>query len=157
MTTLLPKDISVISQLISNIDEKNQKIPFLTDILQHPIYKPLFTSLDEEDKQLIQQVLDEYISVKINNLTTKGGQLFRRFVENNQQLFDEFRALNEFPHLTSDPQFQQLGKHIEQEMFKLENILTSRMMRKSQGLNKTIEAFYTLIYSFFPLYGAIES
>jgi len=41
-------------------------------------------------------------------------------------------------------------------MFVLEGILTQAMIGRETGLGKTVEAFYTVVYSFFPLFSHIE-
>jgi hypothetical protein len=57
---------------------------------------------------------------KIENLTkTKGGQLFKRFFEAYTDLFRTFRNLNEDPSQDMK-KFQEIGKQVEHEMFKLE-------------------------------------
>ncbi len=58
---------------------------------------------------------------------TKGGQLFQRFFETQEELFWTFRDLNENPEDDMDL-FQRIGKQVEQEMFKLEGILTEKMV-----------------------------
>lgn len=52
----------------------------------------------------------------------------------------------------TDLKFQETGKQVEQEMFKLEGILTERMLKQEKGLDKVIDSFYKIVYTFFPKY-----
>jgi hypothetical protein len=38
----------------------------------------------------------------------------------------------------------------------LEGILTEKMLNQERGLDKVVEAFYNIVYLFFPRYNAIE-
>jgi hypothetical protein len=51
--------------------------------------------------------------------------------------------------------FQKVGKEIEQLLFTYEGILTEKMLNRAEGLDKTLDAFYSIVYMFFPLYGRI--
>jgi hypothetical protein len=69
---------------------------------------------------------------KIENLTkTKGGQLFKRFFEAYTDMFRTFRNLNEDPSQDMK-KFQETGKQVEHEMFKLEGILTDKMLKQEK-------------------------
>ena len=56
----------------------------------------------------------------------------------------------------TDPDFQSVGKQVEIEMFKLEGILTEKMLQQEKGLEKVVESFYNLVYLFFPRFNEIE-
>lgn len=56
----------------------------------------------------------------------------------------------------TDPKFQDTGRQVEQEMFKLEGILTERMLKQEKGLDKVIDSFYKIVYTFFPKYNKID-
>jgi hypothetical protein len=87
---------------------------------------------------------------------TKGGQLFIRLFESQNELFWKFRALNESEETASTPAFQAVGKQIEHELFKLEGILTEKMLKQEKGLDQVVGSFYNIVYLFFPRYNAIE-
>jgi hypothetical protein len=53
-------------------------------------------------------------------------------------------------------EFQKVGKQVEQEMFKLEWILTEKMFNQEKGLDKVVGSFYNIVYTFFPKYSLIE-
>ena len=55
-----------------------------------------------------------------------------------------------------DKDFQVVGKQVETEMFKLEGILTEKMLKQEKGLESVISSFYNLVYAFFPRYNEIE-
>ena len=86
---------------------------------------------------------------------TKWGQLFARFTETYPELFWEFRELNDRNN-TDSTSFQTLGKQVEIEMFKLEWILTEKMLKQEKGLDKVIDSFYTIVYLFFPRFSEVE-
>lgn len=100
-------------------------------------------------------IIDEYIREKLELIKkTKGGQLFARFAEAQSDLFWKFRRMND--PKASDPDFQKVGSQVETEMFKLEGLLTERMLKQEKGLEKVVESFQNLIYLFFPRFNEIE-
>jgi hypothetical protein len=104
----------------------------------------------------IQELIKTYIEDKIKGLKTKWGEMFRRFYALHKKDFRTFRELNADINCVETEQFQTLWKALEQELYKFEGILTQNMMKKPQGLDKTIWAYYDIVYSFFPLYGQIK-
>jgi len=146
-----------LRQIVSNIDENTQRVPYIQDIITHPIYGAFLQWLKKEEREELQQIIRNYIIQKIESLTTKWGQLFQRFYENHEDLFRSFRDLNSDENMLQIKEFHEEGKKVEKEMFELENILTAKMMKNAQWLEKTIDAFYTIVYSVFPLYSQIES
>jgi hypothetical protein len=77
-------------------------------------------------------MINEYLTEKIEGMTkTKGGQLFKRFFEAYTDLFRTFRNLNEDPEQDAT-KFQTIGRQVEQEMFKLEGILTDKMLKQEK-------------------------
>jgi hypothetical protein len=137
-----------------NIEEKKWSIPYFSDLENHETFGPIFKSVSSEDKIDIQHIINDYIADKIDGMTkTKWGQLFKRFYEAYNELFWKFRTLNE----TGEGNiFQETGKQVEQEMFKLEWILTERMLKQEKGLDKVIDSFYKIVYTFFPKYNKID-
>ena len=99
----------------------------------------------------------EELIEKITNPTTKWGEYFQRFYENQPDLFWKFWELNTDNEVdtSTGSEFQVLWKQVEMQMFNLENILTSRQMWW-KSTEKTVTAFYDLVASYFPLYGQIE-
>lgn len=94
---------------------------------------------------------------QINNPTTKWAEYFKRFYENHTELFWKFYELNHvaWVDISSGSEFQILWEQIEMELWKLENILTSRQIWW-RSTEKTVTAFYDLVESYFPLFGKIE-
>lgn len=149
------KEIEQIKNIIINIEEKKGSIPYFSDLENHEIFGPIFRSVSGEEKIDIQHIINDYISEKIDNMTkTKWGQLFKRFFEAYNELFWKFRTLNEGDNTGKD--FQETGKQVEQEMFKLEGILTERMLKQEKWLDKVIDSFYKIVYTFFPKYNKID-
>jgi hypothetical protein len=112
--------------------------------------------LNEEERAKIKKIIDEYIVSKIESMKTKWWLLFKRFWESNPELFWQFRDLNEKEENIEKPEFHEAGKKVEQEMFKLEWILTERMFKQEKWLDKVVWSFYNIVYNFFPKYGRIE-
>ena len=149
------QELEQIKQIIMNVEEKIGYIPYFSDLEKHPTFWPIFQSIGPEEKIEIQVVINEYIWEKINGMTkTKGWQLFKRFFEAYNELFRKFRTLNESD--TQTQEFQEIGRQVEQEMFKLEWILTDRMLKQEKWLDKVIDAFYKIVYTFFPKYNKID-
>ena len=99
----------------------------------------------------------EQLTEQIINPKTKGGEYFKRFYENQTDLFWKFWELNQndTTDTSTGSEFQTLGKQVEMHMFNLENMLTSRQMG-GKSTEKTVTSFYTLVENYFPLYGKIE-
>jgi len=153
---MLPQEQEQIKNLIANFESSREHIPYLRELESHPAFGPVFQSFSDEEKDAANLVIKEYIEEKIKSLKTKWGQLFRRYFENNNEKFREFRDLNKKEERTQEEPFQTLWKEIENEMFRLEWILTQAMMWREAGLAKTVEAFYNIVYNFFPLFSSVE-
>lgn len=145
-----------IINIISNLEQQKWYIPYFSDLETHPVYGNIFSHLDEKQRNEVKTIINEYMVEKIEGLTkTKGGQLFKRFFEAYTDLFRTFRKLNEDPSKDKH-NFQTTGKQVENEMFKLEWILTDKMLKQEKGLDKVIDAFYKIVYTYFPKYSQIE-
>ena len=148
------QEINQINSIITNMEEKKGYIPYFSDLENHETFGPIFKSVSAEDKIEIQHIINDYIAEKIEGMTkTKWGQLFKRFFEAYNELFRKFRTMNE---TGSDQTFQETGRQVEHEMFKLEWILTERMLKQEKGLDKVIDSFYKIVYTFFPKYNKID-
>ncbi|MDR0859447.1 MAG: hypothetical protein LBO09_00220 [Candidatus Peribacteria bacterium] len=105
----------------------------------------------------VQEVIQTYIENRISTLNkTKGGQLFVRFFEAQNALFWKFRELNESEETAGTAEFQNVGKQVEQELFKLEGILTEKMLKQEKGLDQVVGSFYNIVYLFFPRYNSLD-
>ena len=110
-----------------------------------------------KEREEIEQCIREYIENRITSLSkTKWWQLFQRFFESENDLFWKFRELNENDETASLEEFQVIWKQVEQEMFRLEGILTERMLKQEKWLDKVVESFYNIVYLFFPRYNSVE-
>ena len=146
-----------IFQLLANIEENKKIIPTFSDMCKHPLLWARFQAMKSNEKLEIQKCINEYIKNRIESLwKTKWWQLFKRFYEWQNELFWKFRELNENDEIASTMEFQNIWKKVEQEMFRLEWILTDRMLKQEKWLDKVIESFYNIVYVFFPRYGLIE-
>ncbi len=151
------EDKKNISALILTFAEQKQYVPFFEDFVAHPAYGPIFSALDDKDKQEVTTLIDNHINEKIYSYRTKGWQYFQRFFENNPTDFWAFRKLNRSDDLVKTPEFQSLGKKIEQEMFRYEWLLTESMLHRPEALDKVVGAFYNIVYYFFPRFWKIET
>lgn len=152
-----PQAKEQILQLLSNIEENKKIIPTFSDLCKHPILWSSFSSMNKNEKEEIKNIINEYIKSKVQTISkTKWGQLFQRFFEWQNELFWKFRELNENEETESSPEFQIIGKQVEQEMFRLEWILTERMLKQEKWLDKVVESFYNIVYMFFPRYNSVE-
>jgi len=143
-----------IRNIIINIEEKKWSIPYFSDLEKNETFGPIFKSVSADEKIEIQQIINDYITEKIEGMTkTKWGQLFKRFYEAYNELFRKFRTLNE---IWDGNIFQEIGKQVEQEMFKLEWLLTERMFKQEKWLDKVIDSFYKIVYTFFPKYNKLN-
>ena len=150
------QDLQQVRAIIENLHKSNKKVPYFTDLQQHNVYGQFFNDLDGEEIEKILNIIHDYIKESILNPKTKWGEMFQRFYVMNQDIFRRFRELNADESNTNTEEFQTLGKDIEEQLFKFEWILTQNMMKKPQGLDKVIGAFYDIVYSFFPLYNQIQ-
>jgi hypothetical protein len=146
-----------IFQLLWNIEESKKVIPTFSDMCKHPLLWARFSAMEGKEKAEIQECINEYVKMKIETLwKTKWGQLFQRFYESENELFWKFRELNENEESVSSPEFQKIWKIVENEMFRLEWILTDRMLKQEKWLDKVVDSFYNIVYEFFPRYNSVE-
>ena len=146
-----------IKGVISGIEETKKTIPTFSDLCKSQIFGSLFQSMNTNEKEEVKALINEYIEEKIHSLKkTNGEQLFKRFYETHTELFRSFRALNENDESTETPEFQTVGEEVEKEMFKLEGILTEKMIKQIKGLDQVLSSFYNIVYLFFPRYNSIK-
>lgn len=150
------KDLEQVRIIVENIDKQNKKVPYFKDLQNHGVYGQFFAHLDSEDILAIQELIKNYITEKIIGLKTKWWEMFKRFYALHKDDFRTFREMNADLSSVETSEFHELWKALEQELYKFEWILTQNMMKKPQGLEKTIGAYYDIVYSFFPLYGQIK-
>ena len=150
-----PQDKDQILLIIRNLDQQKKYVPYFSDLVEHPHYGVIFRWLDSEEIKQVQTCIDDYIKEELQGYKTKWGEMFRRFYALHQDVFREFRRLNGEPNAEDTDAFQTLGKTVESELYKFENMLTQTMMKKPQGLDKTLAAFYDIAYRFFPKYNLI--
>ncbi len=149
------QEIQQINQLIDNYTTHHKKVPFFNDLQNHPQFGVFFQGLDEKNTQRVQSILRDYIEEKISSFSTKWWTLFKRFYDVHGDLFWQFRQMNANPDAPEREDFQTLGQEIEQLLFTYEGILTEKMLNRAEWLDKTLDAFYSIVYMFFPLYGRI--
>lgn len=103
----------------------------------------------ESNDTLINEAIQELATSE----KTKGTQLFKRFYENDNALFRQFRQLNANPKNTSTQLFQEVGEQVVGKLRILEQILTDKMLKRDT--DKTITAFYDHVRLFFPLFDQV--
>lgn len=154
---LSPQELTQIQQIITNLYTSSKKIPYVQTLLQHPVYGQVFSTFDDEQITEVETAINQRIIDFLGRFTTKWGQLFARLLEIDADKFRAFRSLNADEKYVSTPEFQVLGRWAEDQLFKLEWILTAQMLKKSQGLDKTVGAFYEIAYAVFPYLDRVES
>ncbi|GHW02746.1 hypothetical protein AGMMS50249_5320 [candidate division SR1 bacterium] len=143
--------------ILSNIEESRKFIPTFSDLAQHPVFGIHFSQMKAEEKSEVNNLINTYITDRVHSFhKTKGGQLFIRFFESLPELFWRFRQLNENTDTASSAEFQTVGKQVESELFRLEGILTDKMINQEKGLDKVVESFYNIVYTFFPRFNMID-
>lgn len=146
-----------IKTIIKNLKEKLGYIPYLSNLENHKTFGPIIISLHPEDKEEIKEIIEQEIQDSINNTKTKWWELFKRFFEVNKLDFRKFRKMNDpQENNENNEKFQELGKKIEEELFKYEWILTEKMLKQEKWLEKVVESFYNIVYTFFPRLNEIE-
>lgn len=145
-----------IYTIISNYTDQNKRVPFVADLLDHATFGPIFSQLSDTDITMVRSIINQFVEEKLMTFSTKGWELFRRFYEVHTDLFWEFRKLNADKKTITTKEFQTIGKQVEQELFTYEGILTEKMLNRPEGLDKTIDAFYDIVYMFFPHYNTID-
>lgn len=150
------QDKKQILALIHTFIEQRTYVPFIEDFLKHPTYWPLFKSFKDTELTQVKAIIKDYIQENINWLRTKWGQYFQRFFESMNVEFRKFRELNSDEANLEKEEFHELWKKIEQEMFRLEWLLTESMLNRPESLDKVVWAFYNIVYMYFPLYGRIH-
>ncbi len=149
------QEIEQIKNILINMENSQKKIPYLSDLEQHSVFWAIFSQLSNQEKAEVEGIISSHLAEKIESIKkTKGGQLFARFVDAQPELFQAFRRANDSHYQGDD--FQTLGKAVETEMFKLEGILTEKMLKQEKGLDKVVDAFYNIVYLFFPRYNEID-
>jgi hypothetical protein len=101
------------------------------------------------DEATIKDAIHELASSE----KTKGTHLFKRFYENDNALFWQFRTLNADPKNISTSSFQEIGEQVVGKLRILEQILTDKMLKRDT--DKTITAFYDHVRLFFPLFDQV--
>lgn len=148
-------EIEQIKNILLNLESSKKRIPYLSDLQKHPVFWNIFCNLSKKEEEEINNVIKEYIDEKLELIKkTKWWQLFSRFAESNPELFRKFRELND--SISDDKNFQELWKQVETEMFKLEGILTEKMLKQEKWLDKVVDSFYNIVYLFFPRFNEIE-
>lgn len=152
-----PAEEQQVIFVINQLTKQKKSIPFLQDLDGHTLYGPFFHDLSPEERDEVKSMIRSVITDTIASLKTKWWEMFQRFYELHEELFWEFRVLNGSESNLSNKKFHEVGVKIEQHLYHFEQILTKNMMRKPQWLEKVTDAFYDIAYTFFPLYGRIES
>ena len=122
------QEIEQIRNILTNIENSQKKIPYLSDLKKHTVFWPIFSSLSQKEETEVENVIADYINEKIELIK-------KEYTEKD---------------------FQSLWKQVETEMFRLEGILTEKMLKQEKGLDKVIDSFYNIVYLFFPKFNEIE-
>ena len=147
---------SQIENIVNNFLEAKGYFPFLIDLEWHPVFGPIFKTLEVDKKKEVSKLIDEMIVEKIKWYKTKWWELFWRFFEVNEDMFWAFRDMNCNDNFAQTREFQELGTKLENEIFKYEGILTEKMLDQEKWLDKVVWSFYNIVYSYFPKLNLVE-
>lgn len=146
-----------VSSILTGITKDLKHFPYRHELIGHHMFGSVFASMNDTEKQEIESTILTMIQDHITTPKTLGGEYLQRFYENHNDLFRDFREANRDKSQTDSSHFQNLGKQVEEEIYKLEALLTQRQTGKNaKWLEKTIDAFYDLITLYFPYYGKIS-
>ena len=145
-----------IVNIVNNFLEAKWFFPFLVDLETHPMFWPIFKTLESDKKKEVEKIIDEMIVEKIKWYKTKGWELFWRFYDVNEDIFWKFRDMNCNDNFAQTKEFQELWNKIESEIFKYEWILTEKMLDQEKWLDKVVGSFYNIVYSYFPKLNLVE-
>ena len=113
--------------------------------------------LTEEEKQQINDFVNQLILDWVKWKKTKWGQILTKILERNEKLWKDFRALNNEANF-EDEKFQELGKQVENLIMKWEDQLTEKLVGwRSMWIQKASDAWYNMVYAIFPLWNKIKS
>ena len=113
-----------ILNILANLEQSKKYLPYFSDLEQHPVFGGVIASLSNEVKEEVRKLCDVYVLEKLKNS------------QKTNELFWQFRKMNDFA--VEDKNFQKIGKQVEIEMFKLEGVLTEKMLKQEKGLESVI-------------------
>ena len=119
-----------ISSILTGITKDLKHFPYRHELTTHSMFGSVFASMNDTEKQEIENTILEMIQDHITTPKTLGGEYLQRFYENHTDLFRDFREANRDKEKTESDYFQSLGKQVEDEIFKLESLLTQRQTGK---------------------------
>ena len=61
-------EIEQIKNILSNLENSKKRIPYLSDLQQHPIFWNIFSNLKKEEEKEINEIIREYIIEKIKKI-----------------------------------------------------------------------------------------
>ncbi len=148
-------DLKQIKNLILSYYKEKKYFPFVEDLLEK--YKMFFPeNLDDKVKKQINDLVNETILEQIEAKKTKGGQIMLRLLQNNDELWKEFRKLNS-KKFFEEKKFQEIWKQIEKLVFEWEDRLTEKLVwGRSMWIQKASEAWYDMVYGIFPEWNKLK-
>ena len=148
-------DLKQIKNLILSYFQEKKYFPFVEDLLEK--YKMFFPeNLDDKVKNQINDLVNETILEYIEAKKTKGGQIMLRLLQNNEELWKDFRNLNS-REFCGKKEFQEVWKKIEKLVFEWEDRLTEKLVwGRSMWIQKASEAWYDMVYAIFPEWNKLK-
>jgi hypothetical protein len=93
--------------VIQQITKQKKYVPFLQHLDAHTLYGSFFHDLSPEERDDVKAMIDSSIRAEIQSLKTKGGEMFQRFYDLHEELFWEFRTLNNSESNLENPRFHE--------------------------------------------------
>ena len=149
-------DLKQIKNLVESFLKSKWYFPYAEDLMK--TYSLVFPQdLTEEEKQQINDFVNQLILDWVKWKKTKWGQILTKILERNEKLWKDFRALNNEANF-EDKKFQELGKQVENLIMRWEDQLTEKLVGwRSMGIQKASDAWYNMVYAIFPLWNKIRS
>ena len=148
-------DLKQIKNLVLSFVKSKGYFPFVEDLMK--TYSMFFPQdLTPEEKNQINDLVNEIILEWLNSKKTKWSMILWKIFERNENLWKEFRALNNETNFDEE-KFQKLGKQMEQLIMAWEDKLTEKLVwARSMWIQKASDAWYNMVYAIFPLWNKIR-
>ena len=143
------KFINDISLIIKNIYTKDKKLPYWETIKQHKQWWPFVSTFWKNDIKQVKECIKIIWESILDEQKTKWWILFKQIWELDKSRFWEYRDLQEDFDI-DNKKFVSLHKIYEELIWNADVMLTSKMKSRDYWVDKVTNAFYTIVYSFFP-------
>jgi hypothetical protein len=61
-----------IYTIISNYTDQYKRVPFVSNLLEHAIFGPIFSQLSDKDITMVRSIINQFVEEKMMIFSTKG-------------------------------------------------------------------------------------